>query len=132
MDLLKKENWWVWLILTIFTGSASTLLLGALTGCFKKDAWYANWKNWALGFLLFVIPGIVMINVFIIQMTCEVSAKLEVPGSELYLSPYTWILCLIIPVIGWICFSVMMLYLTIWNIVMLKSGKAERYMIKGC
>ncbi len=127
MDLLKKENWWVWLILTIFTGSASTLLLGALTGCFKKDAWYANWKNWVLGFLIFIIPGIIMVGVFIVQMTCEVAAKLEVPGSELYLSPYAWILCLIIPVIGWICFSVMMLYLTIWNIVMLKSGKAERY-----
>ena len=127
MDLLKKENWWVWLILTIFTSSSSTLLLGALMGCFKKDAWYANWKNWALGFLLFIIPGIVMISVFIVQMTCEVAAKLEVPGSELYLSPYAWILCLIIPVIGWICFSVMMLYLTLWNIVMLKSGKAERY-----
>lgn len=127
MDLLKKENWWVWLILTIFTGSASTLLLGALTGCFKKDAWYANWKNWVLGFLIFIIPGIVMIGVFVIQMTCEVAAKLEVPGSELYLSPYTWILCLIIPVIGWICFSVMMLYLTLWNLIMLKSGKAERY-----
>jgi len=127
MDLLKKENWWVWLILTIFTGSTSTLLLGALTGCFKKDAWYANWKNWALGFLLFILPGFVMISVFIIQMTCEVAAKLEVPGSELYLSPYTWILCLIIPIIGWICFSVMMFYLTLWNIVMLNRGKAERY-----
>ncbi len=127
MDLLKKENWWVWLILTIFTGSASTLLLGALIGCFKKDAWYANWKNWVLGFLILIIPGIVMIGVFVIQMTCEVAAKLEVPGNELYLSPYAWILCLIIPVIGWICFSVMMLYLTIWNIVMLNRGKAERY-----
>jgi len=127
MDLLKRENWWVWLILTIFTGSASTLLLGALIGCFKKDAWYADWKNWALGFLLFIIPGLVMISVFIIQMTCEVASKLEVPGSELYLSPYIWILCLIIPVIGWICFSVMMFYLTLWNIVMLNRGKAERY-----
>ena len=127
MDLLKKENWWVWLILTIFTGSSSTLLLGALTGCFKKDAWYANWKNWVLGFLLFIIPGIIMVVVFIIQMTCEVAAKLEVPGSEIYLSPYAWILCLIIPVIGWICFSVMVLYLTLWNIVRLRSGKAERY-----
>ena len=68
-----------------------------------------------------------MIGVFVVQMTCEVAAKLDVPGSELYLSPYAWILCLIIPVIGWICFSVMMLYLTLWNIVMLNRGKAERY-----
>ncbi len=127
MDILKKENWWVWLILTIFTADTSALLLAALLKCFKKDAWYANWKNWVLGFLFFIIPGIVMVNIFIIQMTCEVAAKLEVPGSELYLSPYTWILCIIIPVIGWICFSVMMLYLTIWNVIMLSKGTAEKY-----
>jgi uncharacterized membrane protein YhaH (DUF805 family) len=127
MDLLKRENWWVWLILTIFTANVSILLQAALLKCFKKDAWYANWKNWVLGFALFIIPGIVMVYIFMIQMACEVANKLEIPGSELYLSPYVWILCIIIPVIGWIIISVMMVYITVFDNVMLYKGHGEKY-----
>ena len=94
MELLKKENWWLWLILTIFTGGSNYIFLVVLLDCYDKDAWYANWKYWLIGFLCLVLPATIMFMVFIIEMTCKAASKLEVPGYEIYLSPYIWLLCL--------------------------------------
>lgn len=127
MKLLKKENWWIWLLLALFTGSASMIVIGALLDCFDKKAWYANYKNWLIGFLCFFLPGIIMIYVFFVQLLAEIAAKLEVPGKELYLSPYVWILCIIVPIIGWIMLAVMLLYLQIWILVSLYRGNGEKY-----
>lgn len=30
MKILKRENWWIWLLLTLFSQGSSTLVLGAL------------------------------------------------------------------------------------------------------
>lgn len=60
--------------------------------------------------------------IFQIQIVCGVNAKVGTPGSEIYLSPYIWILGLIIPIIGWIMLIVMVLYLQIWYLVMLYRG----------
>lgn len=128
MNILKKGNWWVWLILTIFTFNFSSLILATQLKTFKKDAWYANVKYWVLGFLFFVIPGIVMLIILNIQMTCENAKKLGVKGEDIYFSPFTWILCLIIPVIGWICLIVMIVYMIMWTITMLHNGEAEKYL----
>lgn len=127
MELLKKENWWIWFLLALFSGGSSTIVLGALLDCFNKKAWYANYKNWLIGFICLFFPFAIMVAVFNIQFLCLVAAKLEVPGKEVYLSPYIWILCIIIPIIGWIAFMVMILYLEIWILVSLYRGNGEVY-----
>ena len=125
MKLLKKENWWIWLLVAIFFFFFCYISLAALLDVFDENAWYAKWQNWLLGLILFIFPITIMAIIFILQMTCLVAAKLEVPGKEIYLSPYIWILCLIIPIIGWVFLCVMALYLEIWILVMLSRGKGE-------
>lgn len=127
MKILKQENWWIWLLLFFFSGGTSTIVLGALLDVYDKNAWYAKWYYWVLGFVCFIFPFYIMMTVFMITITTKVAAKLDVPGSELYLSPYVWILCLIIPFIGWTLLFIMYLYITIWNIVMLYRGSGEKY-----
>lgn len=127
MQILKRENWWVWLLLFILSGGTSTIVLAALLDCYEKDAWYAKPKNWVIGVLCFLFPAFIMMYVLLIQMLCQISAKLNVPGKELYLSPYMWLILLIVPVFGWIFFTVAYLYLNIWYIVMLYKGEGEKY-----
>lgn len=128
MELLKKKNWWLWLILFCVSGGSCTIFLYFLLGDIEKDAWYANWRTWLIGFLCLVIPGIVMMLVFWIQMMSQAAAKLDVPLKELYLSPFIWLSFLIIPVLGWILFLVTILYLNISILVMLYKGKGENYL----
>lgn len=127
MNILKRENWWVWLLVMLFSGGAGVIVLAALLDCYDKDAWYAKPKNWIIAAVCFIFPAFIMLGVFMIQMLCQVSAKLEVPGSELYLSPYVWLVFLIVPILGWIFFYVILMYLNIWNIVMLYKGAGEKY-----
>lgn len=166
MELLKKENWWVWLLLALLSGGSSTLILGALLNIYDSEAWYAKWFHklpkalgigilfvmalvtilptivvsfsfiveipeaksmntllGVLGLLYLIVSGIFLI--FQIQILAQVNAKLKSPGGEIYLSPYIWILGLIIPIIGWILLIVMYLYLQIWYLVMLYRGSLE-------
>lgn len=127
MKILKKENWWTWLLLTLFSQGSSTLVLGALLDVYKKDAWYTNWKYWVLGIVCLFFPFTIMIAVFSIQILCLTAAKLDVPGKEIYLSPYLWILACIIPFIGWFALVTGIVYLEIWILVELYYGKAEKY-----
>lgn len=127
MKILKKENWWVWLLLFLFSGGSSTIVLGALLDVFDKNAWYAKWYYWVIGLLCFIFPFSIMMAVFNITIASKAAAKLEVPGSEIYLSPYIWILCLIVPFIGWALFIVMLLYINVWPIVMLSKGNGEKH-----
>ena len=126
MKLLKKENWWIWLILFLFSEGTSSIVLGALLDVFDKNAWYAKLKYWLIG-LIFVIPFTIMISIFSIEILCKTAAKLNVKGIEYYLSPYVWIILLIIPFIGWIAFVILLLYLNIAILVNLYKGKAEKY-----
>ena len=109
MELLKKENAWVWVLLFFLTGGTSVLMLGALLGILKKGAWYSKWYYWVLG-IITVLPGLIMLAVLYIYVLAQVCKKLKVGGSEIYAFPYTWILCLIVPIIGWILFFVMFAY----------------------
>ena len=127
MKILKKEKWWVWLLCLLGTKGISNFILGALLDVYEKDAWYSKWYYWVLAFVCLILPGIIMFYVFSIQILCEIGCKLNIPGEEIYATPYTWLLCLIIPVIGWIFFIVMVLYLEIWIIVMLYRGEGEKY-----
>lgn len=127
MKILKKENWWIWLLLMFFSSGSDIFVLGALTDCYSKDAWYANWKNWLIGFLCFIFPGLIMIGIFHLQILCQLAAKLNVKGKEIYLSPYIWLLFLIIPIFGWIMLIVMFIYLHIYILVALYEGNGETY-----
>lgn len=131
MKLLKRESWWIWLLTYLLGNGVSMFLLGYLLNVYEKDAWYTKWQYWAIGFLCFILPFFIMLNIFIIQITANVAAKLGVSGKEYYLSPYVWILCLIIPIIGWILFVIMNLYLVIMIFVNLHAGNGEKYAQEG-
>ena len=126
MKLLKKENWWIWLLLLLFSSGASTIVLAAMLDLLKKDAWYAKWYYWVIGLVL-IIPFPIMIYVLYIELTSKTASKLNVKGSEYYLSPYIWIIMIIIPFIGWIVFVALYLYLNIAILMNLKNGKGEKY-----
>lgn len=130
MNLLKKENWLVCLILTIISEGFFAFALAHLLKLYNKDAWYTKWQYWFFGGLCLVFPIFIMLIVFLVQMICSVAEALNVPGSELYNSPYTWIICIIVPVIGWILLLVMLIYIVVWPIVMIYRGEGEKYLIK--
>ena len=126
MKILKKENWWVWLLLLLFSEGTSNLVLGALLDVYDKNAWYTKWYIWVIGLVL-IIPFTVMITAFTLEILSKTAAKLDVKGSEYYLSPYIWIILIIIPFIGWIAFAILMLYLEIAILVKLHAGNGEKY-----
>ena len=127
MKILKRENWWVWLLLTLFSQGSSTFVLGALLDVYKKDAWYTKWYYWAIGALCLLFPLAIMTSIFLVQILCLTAAKLNVPGKEIYLSPYIWIVGLILPFVGWFFVAAGLLYLEIYSLVALYKGNAEKY-----
>lgn len=127
MSLLKRDNWFICLLLTIVSEGFFYLAIASLMKLYDKDAWYANYRYWLFGFLCLLFPGFIMLIVFTIQMTCKVAQSLKVPGSEIYNTPYTWILCMIIPVVGWSMLIVMFIYIELWSIIMLYRGNGEQY-----
>lgn len=127
MKILKRENWWIWLLLTLFSQGSSTLVLGALLDVYKKDAWYANWKYWLIGLICFVFPATIMMSIFTIQILCLTADKLDVKGKEIYLSPYLWVLACIIPFVGWACIAIGLIYLEVAILIALYQGNGEKY-----
>ena len=95
--------------------------------CYDKDAWYSKWQYWFFGVLCLIFPVFIMLMVFVIQMNCKVATKLNVPGDKIYNTPYTWIICFIVPVIGWALFIVMLIYVFVWPHVKLAQGEGEQY-----
>lgn len=126
MKILKKENWWIWLLLLLFSEGSSTLVLGALLDNYNEKAWYTKWYYWVIG-LIFIFPFFIMITVLNIKILSLTAAKLNVSGKELYLSPYIWLILLIIPILGWALFVVLYLYLEIDILIKLKNGEGEKY-----
>lgn len=126
MGLLKKENWWICLLLQIISFGLFTFVLAHYLKVYDEDAWYQDWRYWFFGGLCFVFPIMILALVFAVQTTCTVAAKLNVPGKEIYATPYSWIICIIVPVVGWVLLLVMHIYIVIWSIVMLAKGNAEK------
>ena len=126
MSLLKQKYWYISLILTLCVGDVYSVILAYMLGLFDKDAWYTKWYYWFLGVICLVFPVFIMFAIFEMQMLVKVCEKLKVPGSEIYGSVYTWILCLIVPIIGWILLLLMYIYLNVWKIVMLYKGEGEK------
>lgn len=129
MNRLKKRNWWVYLILTIITLGLYNLALAHYLNVYDEEAWYQDWTYWFFGGLCFVFPIIILALVFVVQITCQVAAKLNVPGSEIYNTPYSWVLCMIVPVVGWVLLIVMLLYILLWIVVMLAKGEGEKQLL---
>ena len=129
MNLLERKYGWFWLLLTFLTGGSSIIILANLIGVLDENAWYMKGKNWIIALLCLVYPLIIMFGVFLIQLTCQVAAELEVPGKEIYLSPYIWLLCVIVPVIGWIMLIVMILYIEIGVVISIYKGNGENIKI---
>ena len=126
MGLLKKENWWVWLLLFLFSNGASAIVLGAMLNLFNKNAWYTKWYIWVVGLLL-LLPFPIMVCILMIDIITKTAGMLDVKGKEYYLSPYIWIILLIIPFIGWLGFAALFLYINIAILVNLYKGKGEKY-----
>lgn len=124
---LKKENWLVSLIIFIFSQGIFSLILAYFLGIYDKKAWYCKWQYWVISLLFLFFPIFIVFAVFNIQISCEVANKLNVPGHKIYTCPYVWILCLIVPVVGWVLLLIMLMYIEIWPIVMLHRGEGEKY-----
>lgn len=123
--MLKKENWFIYFIMMIFTFGGYIVIPASQLKLFQKDKWYSNYKYWLFGSLSLVFPVFIMLVILIIEMTVEVALKLKVDGSDIYGNPYVWIGLLILPVIGWVLFLVMYIYLHFYIIVNIKKGVLE-------
>ena len=131
MNLLKKENWFVDLLLMIITQGYFNLIFGYYLKVYDKKAWYAKWQYWTCAAAFCIFPLVFMALVFIIQTACNVCLKLNVPGKDVYMNPYIWLLCLVVPIIGWSILIVMLLHVTFYPVVMIYYGEGEKYISKA-
>lgn len=127
MKLLERKNWVVCLFLTILLLGFFPFVLAFQLHLYDEDAWYTNWRYWFFASLCFVFPVFILLFVFMVQMTSKVASTLKVPGKEIYATPYSWILCIVVPVVGWVLLIVMYLFIILWTIVMLAKGEGESY-----
>jgi len=94
---------------------------------YNSEAWYADYRYWFVGVLFLFFPVSILFVVFWLQMACTVAIHLNVPGKEIYGFPYAWIVCLVLPIVGWTLLIVMLFYIVSWSIVMLACGEGEKY-----
>ena len=102
MSLLKKEYWFISLIMLLLCPHIFILILASDLNLIDKNGWYSKWQYWVIGGICLIFPLFLLFIVFETEMLVKVAQKLKVPGSELYTIPYIWILLIIIPVVGWI------------------------------
>lgn len=126
MNLLKKDNCLVYVLLTFLTFGAYAFVIANDLDLYENDAWYTKWYYWILGALLLFIPDLIMLIVLNIEMQIKICLKLNVPGKEYYAIPYTWLLSLIIPLIGWSSFIVMLIHIYYYPAVMIYKGEGEK------
>ncbi len=125
MSLLKKEYWFISLIMLLLCPHIFILILASDLNLIDKNGWYSKWQYWVIGGICLIFPLFLLFIVFETEMLVKVAQKLKVPGSELYTIPYIWILLIIIPVVGWILLLVMYIYLHVWSFVKLYEGNGE-------
>lgn len=126
MGLLKKENWIINLVMCIFTLGGYIVIPASLLNLYEKDEWYSNLKYWICGLIMLVFPIIIMLFVLAIQMTVKVAKLCKIDGENIYGNVYVWIILLIIPIIGWILFIVIYIYLHFFIILKIKDGALEK------
>lgn len=130
MKFLNKNNWFIGLILNIITLGLFSCFLGKILDCYDKDEWYYKWQYWVFGTICLVFPVFIMLIIFIIEMNCKVACKLKVIGNEIYNVPYYWIICFIIPIVGWTLFIIMYIYVITWPFIKIAHKKGEEYLKK--
>lgn len=130
MRLLKKKNWFFNLLFMCIGHIFYCLFLAKSMKLYKSSAWYSDYRYWFVAVLFFLFPVLVMFVIFALQMTCKVASALNVPGKEIYGYPYAWILCFIVPIVGWVLFLVMLIYLEVWIVVALVRGEGEKFLLK--
>lgn len=123
--MLNGINWSNILLILIIIPVFFIFSLANKLKIYDKNAWYNKWQYWTFGTICLIFPVFILGLVFYIQILTKVAKKLEVPGSEIYSLPYSWILCIVIPVVGWILLIVMYIYLITWTILKTNGGKYE-------
>lgn len=121
MKTLNKKTRLIYLILNIITLGLFTFYVAYKLNLYEEKTWYSRWYYWILGFLFGIIPGLLMLFIFSVKIGTIVSAKLNVPGKELYLLPYPWIICAIIPILGWVIFIILYIYTHFWYVFYLEK-----------
>ena len=127
MDFLQKKNWFLSLIMMVLTQGLFSMILAYFLKVYEKERWYTKWQYWVVSGLFLFFPIFIVLAVFIVQISCQVAAKLNVPGERVYNTPYSWILCLVVPIVGWTLLIVMLIYIYVWPIVMIYKGEGEKY-----
>lgn len=127
MSLLKKENWFIYLILMLASCGTVSFATAYALDLYDKDAWYRKSIYWILATLCLVFPVFIFLMVFFVEILVKVAEKFEVPGFQIYANPYFWVLCVIIPILGWTVMIAMLIYLVVWPAFMIREGKTEKY-----
>lgn len=125
--MLRKEKWFLCLILNIITLGLFTFYIGKKLNVYDKNAWYSSPVVWIISFIGGIIPFIVLLFIFYNDIGTKVSIKLSVPLEKIYSYPYIWILSLIIPIFGWAIFILLVIYVHMWYTIYLKRGNGEIY-----
>ena len=123
--ILQKKYWPICLLLNIITFGLFNFIIAAYLDLYDKNAWYNKKWYWIGGTICLIFPVFIMLMVFLIQMIVNIAKKLEVRGSDIYATPYSWIVCMIVPIVGWVCLLVMLFYIMTFTIVKLGQGKGE-------
>lgn len=130
MYLLERKNWFWNFVLMLAGQFFYPLALAHWMGLYKSSAWYSDYRYWMVAVLFCLFPVSILFGILAIQMTCTVARALNVPGKEIYGYPYAWIVCFIVPIIGWTLFWVLLIYLEVWIVVMLQKGEGEKFITK--
>lgn len=125
MKLLKKNNFWIYLILNVITCGIFNLYIARKLNLKKDDEWYSKWQYWFFGTVCLIFPVFLMFIVYVVQMNCKVCNKLKVSGSNIYNTPYSWILFIIIPIVGWALLITMYLYVIIMPSIKVLQGSEK-------
>ncbi len=127
--LLNRKNWWIYLLFNIITFGLINFIMADMMEIYDKNAWYTKKIYWISALICFIFPIIIMFIVFLIQISVKVAHSLNVDGDKIYNNVYVWILCLIIPVVGWIMLIVMYLYINVFSAVAIYNGESEKYLL---
>lgn len=130
MSLLRKENWFVYVFVTLAGQGIFTFALAHDLGLYEKGAWYTKWYYWVLGTVFFIFPALIMFAVLSISLQIKICKALNVKGEEIYSLPYPWILSLIVPILGWSIFIVMIIHIYYYPAVCIYKGEGEKLLCK--
>ena len=125
--MLNKKNWFIVLLLNIITLGLFNFVLAYKLNLYDENAWYNKWQYWFFASICLIFPVFILFIVFLVQMIVKVAVKLKVDGKDIYASPYSWILCVIVPIIGWVLLIVMYIYLLVFSTINISKGNGEAY-----